>query len=117
MGSWGYNPLENDDAQDLLGDFNKSKNIVILEKALDAVCYLSNDEYLQAPAAEQAIAAAHIIKDLSNPQINLETRARLNEKAERALRRVLEQSELKDLWAESPLYDEWTKAVRALLSE
>ena len=109
MGTWGYKPTENDIAQDLLGDFTDSKNISVLETSLDTVCNLKASDFLDAPTAEQAVAAAHIIN--TSEGISSEDKVRLAEKINVALKRVVENSELKDLWTESPGYKDWIESV------
>lgn len=117
MGTWGHTPLENDSAQDLLGNFNDAKNIAVLEQALDAVINLKSDQYLEAPEAEQAVAASQVIRDLSADDLKEEDRSRLTEKSAKALKRVLENSELKELWTEAPEYKDWIAAVEKLISK
>lgn len=116
MGTWSHNPLDNDEAQDLLGDFNDVGDVSILEKALDTVCNLKDDEYLEAPQAQQAIAATKIIHNLNDDQIKPEEKNRLLQKADKGLERILKDSELRELWAESPEYNEWVESVRSLIS-
>lgn len=115
MGTWGHNPIENDDASDFVANFNESKEISILESAFDSVCKLKDDEYLEAPAAQEAVAAAHLLGGLDDSQIKSDDKTRLKQKSDIALKRILKNSELKELWAESPGYDEWTKSVEALM--
>lgn len=105
--------MENDFAQDLLGDFNDAKDISVLENSLDAVCELKDSDFLDAPTAAQAIATACLIK-VSN-EIKPEDKDRLKQKVDKALARVLERSEAKDLWQESSEYDEWVKSVQELI--
>lgn len=114
MGTWGHKPLENDSASDLAGNFKDSKDISILERAFDAVNAVSADQYIEAPAAEEVVAAAQIIRDLNIDDIKEEDRDRLMEKSNKALRRILEKSELRDLWLESDEYKDWVASVEAL---
>src|SRR5262249_32336875 len=114
MGTWSHEPLDNDDAAELAANFTDSKDISILEGAFDRVCDVK-DKYLEAPSAQEAVAAAQLLKELDDSQINPEDRNRLNQKSDTALRIVLEKSELKDLWSESPDNDRWINAVKSLL--
>lgn len=113
MGTWGYKPLENDSAQDLLGNFNDSNDVSILENALDAVCELKEGDFLDGMTAEEAIAAADVIKN--STEVNSDDKNRLHGKLDKAINRILEKSELKDLWQDSEEYDNWTHSVRQLL--
>src|SRR5260370_9169105 len=115
MGTWIYNVLDNDEALDLLGEFNESMDISILEMVLDAVSRQKSTDSIEAPLAQRAIAAAKIISDLNEEQISTAKKDALLRKSDKALRRILETSELKGLWADSPEYDAWTKAVESLL--
>jgi len=115
MGTWGHKPLENDSAADFAGNFNDSKDISILERAFDKVNALKAEQYLEAPEAEEAVAATKIVRDLSPDQIKEEDRNRLIEKSKSALRRILESSELKELWLESDEYKNWVTSVEALI--
>ena len=117
MGSWGHKPLENDSAQDLLADFNDVGNIGVLEQALDVIIGLREDEHLEALDAEEAIAAAQIIHDLTDDKIKPEEKQKFLKKVDQALKRILDNSELKELWAEVPEYDDWVKIVETLLSK
>lgn len=117
MGTWDYQPLENDEAQDLLADFNDSKDISVLEAPLDKVCSLPGGIYLEAPEAQQAVASAKILNDLSESDIKTEDRQRLIEKSVLALKRILSNSELKELWSDSSEYDDWVKSVQELIGE
>jgi hypothetical protein len=114
MGTWSYAPLDNDDATDFAANFYDSKDIFILEGAFDSVCGAKN-EFLEAPSAQEAVAAAQLLKDLDDSQINPVDRNRLNQKSNAALRKILEKSELKDLRSGSPDYDRWSEAVESLL--
>lgn len=115
MGTWGHRPLENDSAADLSGNFDDSKDIGILERVFDAVNTLSANQHIEAPAAEEVVAAAQILRDLNGDDIKGEDRSRLMEKSNKALRRVLEKSELKDLWSESDEFKDWVASVKALI--
>ncbi len=109
MGAWGFKPLENDDAADLSAEFADSKDISILERAIDQIVNLGEKEYLEAPEASMAIASASIIRTIPNlPK-------ELIEKSKKAVTRVLENSELKELWEESEEYDKWHSATKELI--
>ena len=117
MGTWGHKALENDTAAELVGNFNDSKDINILEHAFDAVNVSNADQHLEASEAEEAVAATQIVRDLSSLDIKEEDRKRLHEKSNRALKRILESSELKELWSESDEYKDWVASVEVLISK
>ena len=107
MGTWNYTPLGNDDAAGLKADFEESKDITILTDALNTVCALKDSEYLEAPEAQEAIAVAQILSSFDNNDYK--------ELVQKALTRILKESELKELWEESDEYNEWVKSVEDLI--
>lgn len=115
MGSWGYKPLENDVALDLQSNFNDSQNVSILETSLDKVLSLKESQYVEAPDAEEAIAAAYIIKKFSLEKLDRKERNRLNEKINKCAGKILAKSELKDLWFDSPDYGMWSESIKSLI--
>lgn len=117
MGTWGFKPLDNDSALDLQRDFRESDDVAVLEKALDAVISLKDDQDLEAPDAEEAIAAVHILRELSDSQIKTDKKHELQKKGNEVLKRILKKSELKNLWGESPENDKWIQSVNELITE
>jgi hypothetical protein len=115
MGAWGHKPLENDTALDLKGEFEESNNdIKVLERALDVVADLKDDQSVEASDAEAAIAAAQMIKDLRGNKTEPEDRNRLTVKVDKALTKILANSEIKELWIDSPEYDKWVSSTKSL---
>lgn len=94
MGAWGHKPLENNGALDLFDEFKETKDISILEQALDKV--IGEDEYIEAPEAEEALAAIHIIlyEEIKIERENLE---KLLNKSGLVIGKIIENSELKEL--------------------
>lgn len=115
MGSWGHKPLENDGAADLVDEFKETQDISLLERALNVVVDLEGNAYLEAPEAEQAIAATHI---LLNEEVNVqkEEYLQLLSKAGLAVARILESSELRELWEETDEYTDWLNSLETLVS-
>lgn len=125
MGAWGTGSFENDDAADWVGELatiSPEELTRILAQAAD------DAEYLEAPAASVAVAAAEVVAALSgaaadgapakigewagkNSQaFTMELKAT----AIRAVDRVRRNSELKDLWMEADGLNEWIAAMREL---
>lgn len=130
MGAWGPNSFENDDAADWVYEF-ESSGIAAVTSALDRVCSLVPDEYLEAPEASVAIAAAEIVaaardgdvSSLSESTRDALAKNRLSfaglpllKRAETAVERVLARSELKKLWEEGERGDVWLGAMATLLA-
>ena len=130
MGAWGTDAFDNDTACDYAGEIAGTRNLTKLEATVDRVLQ-AGESYLEAPEAEEALAAADIIARLNGnfgvrnaytktidawvAQANLTPGAALLEKARRAVTRIItEPSELLDLWNESDEAAKWKLSVEAL---
>ena len=129
MGAWGTNSFENDYAADWVFEFD-AVGVEAVVSALDRVCKLAPDEYLEAPEASIAIAAAEIVaaardgdrsnlsesarEALDRHQLSF-TESPLSDQARRAVERVLAQSELRELWEEGGVGRVWLDAMGKLL--
>lgn len=129
MGAWGNGNFENDDALDWLQEFENG-GAAAVAAALDHVTSLSEGDYLEAPEASMALAAAEIVAAarsgdssglpadarpmLTRHQQSLSDAALLDS-ARRAVTRILQQSELKDLWEDGPDRQLWQDGVQSLL--
>ncbi|HXA46345.1 MAG TPA: DUF4259 domain-containing protein, partial [Burkholderiaceae bacterium] len=63
MGTWSHEPFGNDTANDWAYGLEETKDMSFIESALDRVIEQSGD-YLEAPEAEEAIAAIEVIAKL-----------------------------------------------------
>jgi hypothetical protein len=120
MGAWGFGPFENDDAGDWLYELEESPDASVILTALSQVAE-SGEEYLEAPEACNALAAAEIVAALNgHPLADLPENASawvdeheeivsadLIPPALAAIERVRKQSELKELWDESKDAAKW----------
>ena len=130
MGTWSYESFGNDDACDWSYELEEVDSLSFIEATLDAVL-ASGDEYLEAPEASQAIAAAEVIARLQGNfgvrdsytqsvdewvgRVKLVPPQELARKAHRALVRILQgPSELLELWQESDASTAWINAVSDL---
>src|SRR5437762_4290319 len=78
MGAWGSGIFENDTACDFAADVAESTGPALLEKALDRVIAVGGD-YLEAPDAVEALAAADIVAHLrGNPGVQTSYTARID---------------------------------------
>jgi Domain of unknown function (DUF4259) len=115
MGAWGCGSFENDDAADWMYEL-ESSGVAAVASALEQVSGVAEDEYLEAPEASAAMAAAEIVAAARDGDLSkLSETAReafvrhreslvasyLSEPARRALEHIRRQSELKELWEES----------------
>lgn len=131
MGSWGVLPFENDDALDWVWELEDAEDFTVLEDALDQVASAEPDEYVEAPEAEEALAAAEVVaallgkplEELPEPVDAFLDRnkgkkpdADLVSLAVKAVKRVQSSSELKELWEASDDAEKWDEVVEELLS-
>jgi hypothetical protein len=127
MGAWDHTTFGNDDACDWGSNLHSYKDLSFVEETLDKIVD-NGPEYLEAPEASEAIAAAEVVARLqgrfgvknayttevddwvsSNP---LTVPKPLAQKAHSALDRILTQpSELLELWEESDSFQLWRDAV------
>jgi hypothetical protein len=132
MGAWGSGVFENDTACDFAAAVSDGGNVALVEQALDRVLACGSN-YLEAPDAEECLAAAEIIARLRGSSRGDETpytasvdawirnsrasiSAELIERAKRAIMRVLSPpSELVELWKDSGDFDSWRRSVEGLL--
>ncbi len=124
MSAWGSGSFENDDARDFVCDLH-SKVFDDLREVLARAAEQS--EYLEAPDASVAVAAAEVIAALKGaPPEPLpceiakwvskvpDASTDLSELARQAVNRVRLNSELKDLWLEADGLNEWSAGLRDL---
>jgi hypothetical protein len=123
MGAWGTGPFENDDALDFTSEL-QSDGASSIRAALEAVALLEREAYLEAPDSSRAIAAAEVLAatrgrpapDLP-PEITdwVSSVPHVDESlvplAVVAMTRILEDSELKELWESSTDGPEWERRV------
>jgi len=122
MGAWGTGPFENDVALDWVSELAGSSGLTAIEDALGLPAAAA--DYPGAPGCSIAIAAAETVAamkgkprdHLPNEVMAFLKRASgpspsLVDAAGSALARVLEKSELRDLWEGSDYYDEWRASL------
>ncbi len=127
MGAWGTGTFDNDDAADWAYELDEAIDLSMVLRALAAAT--DNDGYLEQPEGACAIAAAAVLAatfdgDLrglpdevgewvdGQPGTSTPGDARL---ALDALVRVMSQdSELRELWLESPEGGKWAQGVEEL---
>ena len=135
MGAWGIGNFENDDAGDWIYDLEKSKDKSILHKALNSI--LENSEYIESPECCEALAAAEVIySGLSSDHsgVSEEVIKWLNKKpglfkkpvtfeasdaikSIEAINKILNSSELKELWEEADEFEDWKKLEITLIEK
>jgi hypothetical protein len=126
MGAWAHGSFDNDDALDWVGELEAAEDTEPISEAFEAV--LEADDYLEAPEASMGVAAAEVVAALlEKPAARLPEEvtawvqgrrrppAGLVKKAQRVVKHILKDSELKELWAESPDGPLWQQEVEGLL--
>lgn len=131
MGAWSHEPFGNDTAGDWVYELEDAVGLDLLEQTIDnALGEDEDDGYLEAPEAEEALAAIEVIVHLVGKGAGFEKLpedvatwvaactekpgAPLIRKALAALARIgSEDSELCELWEESEDFEAWKKSLEA----
>ena len=130
MGAWSHESFGNDDAADWIAQLEEQNDLGLVKSTLDAVLAIG-DDYLEAPEASEAIAAAEVVARLQGrpgngdadteavdewvARVKLPAPPALIAKARRALDRILtEPSELMELRDESEDAAAWRASVEDL---
>ncbi len=130
MGAWSHEPFGNDTASDWAYGLIGSDDLSYLEDTLDKVEENATN-YLEAPDAEEAIAAIEVLAKLMNKGTQTDSYTKevdawvesskhkpnvaLLQKAQRAIDRILaDNSELLELWQESDQFSAWKASVTKL---
>lgn len=132
MGTWDVGSFDNDDAADWAYELEDCGDLSVIENAIAGVLD-PDDDYVEAPVAAEAIAAIEVLARLQGnwgersaytetvdawvERERLPVPAALAKQAVQALDRIVgEQSELRELWAESEEFDAWMASVAELRS-
>ncbi len=129
MGTWGVGTFENDGASDFVYEVQAAPVVATLRRALDEVAgVVASGDYLEAPLCENACAAAEFIAALHNrdasalspsaaevfPHITGRPSADDLDRARAVVERIMRDSELAALFAESDAYENWLAAMTGL---
>ena len=129
MGTWALHSFANDDASDLIGDLVDGTGLSPVQEAIERV--QSTDGYLEAPEAQQGIAACEVValvlghastasqaeEELTAwvARVKPSVDAVIVSRAVQVVDRVLApDSELRELWEESDEFNAWQADIRAL---
>ena len=131
MGAWSHEPFGNDTAGDWVYELEDAIGLDLLEETLDnALGEDEDDGYLEAPEAEEALAAVEVIVHMVGKGADFEKLPEavatwiatcsekpgppLIQKALAALARIdSEESELRELWEESEDFEAWKTSLEA----
>ncbi|MGV4685225.1 DUF4259 domain-containing protein [Burkholderia pseudomallei] len=129
MGTWAIHSFGNDDAADLVGDLVEQSSFAPAQDAIARV--VGSSGYLEAPDAQMGIAACEIVATVLGracpaaqekealmawvARANLSADSKMVSQAIQAIDRVLgPNSELRELWEESPEFGDWQSNVNDL---
>lgn len=130
MGTWSHEPFGNDTASDWTYELEETKDLSLIETALDNVLEMGED-YLEAPTAEEAIGAVEVLAKLLGrgtqsdaytekvddwvKSIKQKPSPALLQKAQVAIGRILaDDSELLELWRDSDDFEAWQASLALL---
>ena len=130
MGAWSHEPFGNDTAADWAYGLEEAKDLSYIEEALNKVLECGT-EYLEAPEAEEALAAIEVIAKLIGKGTqsdaytesvdtwvsasNLKPQPSLLKKAQQVINRIIaNESELLELWQESDDSEAWRASISQL---
>lgn len=127
MGAWATDAFGNDDAMDWVVELQEAEGTEAIADAFEAVLEIE-DDYLEVTEAAMGVAAAEVVAALlGRPAASLpeqvkawiagkpQPKSGLVKKAQRVVKRILKDSELKELWQESTDAATWEQGVRDLL--
>ena len=122
MGTWGHNAFENDDAIDFIGKLEGKNDAAVRTTFNETFDSVLNSESPDASVCSSAIAAAEFVAKANGhhskgtpdearqwlDEHNFSPSKSLTQKAARTCRKIVQESELKDLWGKSSV---WKKSV------
>jgi hypothetical protein len=127
MGAWDIGSFDNDEALDWVYELEKANDFSILEKSFETVI----DQEGDSPDASDctiALCAAEVVASLlDNPASDVpdevlewiedkpEPSSELIKIAVKAIKVILDDSELKELWLETDEYQDWVDNVKTLI--
>jgi hypothetical protein len=127
MGTWGAGTLDNDTAVDWMYGLGEVSDLSLIEGTLDRALAVSG-EYLEAPDAEEALAAAEAVaRMLGNFGVRNDYTQTMDDwvaymnrlppqelvtKAQRIVARIQQPpSELLELWSKSDKSEAWSRSL------
>jgi hypothetical protein len=127
MSAWSASNFDNDDAIDWVGELESTQGDTLLKESLTDIVKLE-EEYLDLVVACRALAAAEVVAALRGaPAADLPEEVRswvahtdgidvasMTRLALQAIERIQVDSELKELWNETPKAAEWYEVMADL---
>lgn len=127
MGAWDLGNFDNDDAMDFVSDLTESDDLELVHDAIESV--VDNYIYIEGDEAAKALVAGEVValikgKPADTVPVTLMAWQQahafsldddLQNRALEAVRRVMRDSELEELWKESDEYEAWLTLVEGLI--
>lgn len=128
MGDWDVGAFDNDTAKDWLTDLMHGESTSPILRAIVNVAKMPASDYLQAPECEVAVAAAELVvaargkasESIPSEAVNwIKQRKFVAGKevvamALKVLRRIEENSELKEVWSDTTSAKDWKRSISDL---
>lgn len=125
MGAWGYGILENDTVLDWVEDLLETQDLSLITEAIEMVL---SDSEIESYTAEIALGAIEILAALQDRPGNEEYDEELENwinrhngqgkellvHSQKALGKILYESELRELREGSEKFEEWVKIIKEL---
>ncbi|GIO41580.1 DUF4259 domain-containing protein [Paenibacillus apis] len=125
MGAWGYGILENDTVLDWVEDLLETQDLSLITEAIEMVL---SDSEIESYTAEIALGAIEILAALQdrpgNEEYDEELESWINRHngqgkellvhSQKALGKILYESELRELREGSEKFEEWVKIIKEL---
>ncbi|WP_044478153.1 DUF4259 domain-containing protein [Paenibacillus antibioticophila] len=125
MGAWGYGILENDTVLDWVEDLLETQDLSLITEAIEMVL---SDSEIESYTAEIALGAIEILAALQDRPGNEEYDEELENwinrhngqgkellvHSQKALGKILNESELRELREGSEKFEEWVKIIKEL---
>ncbi|OBY76339.1 hypothetical protein BBG47_27710 [Paenibacillus sp. KS1] len=125
MGAWGYGILENDTVLDWVEDLLETQDLSLITESIEMVL---DDSEIESYTAEIALGAIEILAALQDRPGNEEYDEELENwinrhkgqgkellvHSQKALGKILDESELRELREGSEKFEEWVKIIKEL---
>lgn len=130
MGAWGYGVFENDEVRDWKADLVDSEGIDFLQESITQVL---EEDCIEVDVASIALGAIEVLAALNGrPSDELQAAfehsedlenwikahsgkgSHMKDIAKQAIKRIMEGSELKELWEETGEYQQWESTIKDL---
>lgn len=127
MGAYGVSPFDNDDGLDFVDEIISAEDMNLIAQTIYAIPD-ADEQYVESVTATRALVAAEVLAAMKGNESGdvpdelqswIENQGDpdniLLDRARSAVRRVLRNSELRELWQESELFPDWRERIQYLM--